>query len=170
MRIGLKWVRGHVDYMASCRAQAAQAAQELQQAVDQQKTPSSLATDAVARLACVQRSVEARMSSFWSALIDFGNLLQAAYPPSVLPVAPEASIFIEEDVDLQFLGPIRRVMHPTEASPYALPDLAPLASAHADYARVLDVERDIRGMATSEACGLVSVSYTHLTLPTILLV
>lgn len=155
VRIGLKWVRGHVDYMASCRAQAAQAAEELQQAVDQQKTPSSLATDAVARLACVQRSVEARMSSFWSALIDFGNLLQAAYPPSVLPVAPEASIFVEEDVDLQFLGPIRRVMHPTEASPYALPDLAPLASAHADYARVLDVERDIRGMATSEACGLV---------------
>lgn len=154
VRIGLKWVKGHLDYMATCRAQAAQAAQGLQQAVDQQGTPSSLATDAVARLACVQRSAEARISSFWSALIDFGNLLQAAYPPSMLPVAQDASVHVEEDIDLQYLGPVRRVMHPVDEAPYALPDLAPSTSAHADYARVLDVERDIQGMATSEACGL----------------
>ncbi|KAL4399492.1 hypothetical protein ACI68E_003873 [Malassezia pachydermatis] len=163
IRMGLKWVKGHVAYMAQCRTQAAAAATELQQAVDTDEAASRLATDAVARLACMQRSVDARMTSFWSALIDFCNLLRAAYPFDLLPTVHEASqdvgrirVHVAEDDDLRYLGPIRRAMQHGEESQYALPVQEPTdcASAGSDYARITDILIDAKVMSESPSVDM----------------
>ena len=57
VRIGLKWVKGHLEYIASCRTLAAITAQDLQNIVDQQESASCLATDSIARFACIERSL-----------------------------------------------------------------------------------------------------------------
>lgn len=162
VRIGLKWVKGHLEYLHTCRTHAARAAEELQHAVDQTATASTLATDGVARLACMQRSVDARWQSFWSALVDLVNLIRAAYPFDLLPNARDVDeagtvfVHVMEDDDLRDLGPIRRTMHPTDESQYAVPTQlrADPAQAGSDYARILDVLVDIKVMAEFDACGL----------------
>lgn len=162
VRIGLKWVKGHLEYIHACRTHATHAAEELQQAVDQATTASSLATDGVARLACMQRGVDARCQSFWSAFVDLVNLIRAAYPFDLLPNARDVDeagtvyVHVMEDDDVRELGPIRRTMHPTDESQYAVPTQtrADPAQAGSDYARILDVLVDTKVMAEFDTCGL----------------
>lgn len=162
VRIGLKWVKGHLEYIASCRTFAAITAQDLQNIVDQQESASCLATDSIARFACIERSVDARIASFWSSLIDFVNLLRAAYPFDLLPNAKEVddsgrvAVRVAEDDDLRYLGPIRRSMHHMDDSQFALPVLErhDCVDAGSDYARVIDIMVDVKVMAESDLCGL----------------
>lgn len=162
VRIGLKWVKGHLEYIHTCHTHAVHAAVELQRVVDQTTTASSLATDGVARLACIQRGVDARWQSFWGALVDLVNLIRAAYPFDLLPNARDVDeagtvyVHVMEDDDLRDLGPIRRTMHPTDESQYAVPtqSRADPAQAGLDYARILDVLVDAKVMAEFDTCGL----------------
>ncbi|WFD28779.1 hypothetical protein MNAN1_003794 [Malassezia nana] len=162
VRIGLKWVKGHLEYIHACRTHAAHAAIELQEAVDHMTAASSLASDGVARLACIQRSVDARCQAFWSALVDLVNLIRAAYPFDLLPNAHDVDesgtvyVHVMEDDDLRDLGPIRRTMHPCDESQYAVPTQtrADPAQSGSDYARILDVLVDAKVMAEFETSGL----------------
>lgn len=161
LRLGFKWVKGHLEYMAASRGHAQVAAPTLQDVLDADGSASHLATDAVARLACVLRGVDARLHAFWAALLDFANLLRAAYPFDQLPSASDVDdtgrvcVQVGEDRDVRGLGPLRRTIQHGDESQYALPaQSAPLEGADADYARMADVLVDIKVMTESPVSGI----------------
>lgn len=148
LRIGIKWVKGHLEYIAATRTHAAAAAAELEAA------GGDLATDAAPRLASMQRSVDARVAAFWGALLDFVNLVRIAFPFDLLPNVAHVddsgrvAVHVAEDDDLCELGPIRRAMHSGAARGES-------QGAGSDYARVIDVLIDAKVLSESPGSGIV---------------
>lgn len=126
LRIGGKWVRGHVDALDAFAAESASTLARLAPSV------GSPEHDGVARFASILAQVPLRTQAFWRAYADVGSLLPrlAASETRALP----------EDPDLGALLPLRAAM--------PVPHM--VAGASDDEGRIIDFLADVDAIAAHE--------------------
>ncbi|KAK0540681.1 hypothetical protein OC842_000356 [Tilletia horrida] len=124
LRVAIKWVKGHLDYIQRCKDRALTSSQSSNSdsmghsslSFDHEPTPQE--SEVLLAKSRADGGVVESIFSFWRSLVDFINTLRFAFPWDDLPTldtlgplgAP--ALCLEEDLDMRGFSPTKKAMLP----------------------------------------------------------
>ncbi|KAK0556281.1 hypothetical protein OC846_001236 [Tilletia horrida] len=124
LRVAMKWIKGHLEYIQRCKDRALTSSQSsssdshANSSLSLDRIPNGYEREVLLAKSRADGGVVESIFSFWRSFVDFINVLRFAFPwddlPSLDTLGPlgAPALCLEEDLDLRGFSPTKKAMLP----------------------------------------------------------